>query len=602
MDAGITAAEKLIEFIQLMLDMRDATIGNVSRCRHLFNRAEGLKQTLEDNEVRRKLHTGSTPPVCLTNLLDIIKMATSFIEKYGKKSKFGQFLNSFNIEQDFNVIETRMTSAVTDLNLFIGLQMLKGTSSENNRSTTAAAPSPSSVRRTRREYDGDVAQALQEDDATSLVIRITPNIEQDSAIGLALMQRLPGLWFLYCETVEEFLDILKSNPFLKTHSSRVRIISNRTLNGKSTGAQQLIDVLKKLDKPFPTMIYCSDDGVKELKAKRGKELKPAKCGLSNIWYSIFLTANQNVVENFALMSRLLWVDHNDNEENRKIQLQIQEQGIQVIRALSTQEAVNYIKSNPGLGACLSNFRMMTNRTRPEGPAKDPVWNSEAGLQFIDIMRCEFKISSPALIFTAKQNVITLQEVIRRKDYVGVAVTSVEQEALKFCASDESDSGITRVTQPREPLTGLFSSERREVSALMNSTVIAPIKAGGRLYFEQLSCTNLAPKDRNGKSDPFIVIKSSSGGSIKTMTIMKTLNPVWETSYSLPCSRNDTILFDVWDWDLTGDDFEGRASFALDITPSNTTCLFLLLFKLLMPVQNRFNTKENTRTTTTPRKI
>src|SRR3989338_549671 len=71
--------------------------------------------------------------------------------------------------------------------------------------------------------------------------------------------------------------------------------------------------------------------------------------------------------------------------------------------------------------------------------------------------------------------------------------------------------------------------------------------------------DLAAKDANGKSDPYVIF-TLQGKTYKTTTIYKNLNPVWENaSFNLgEFSTAESLEVQVWDKDLLSkDDFMGR---------------------------------------------
>jgi len=84
---------------------------------------------------------------------------------------------------------------------------------------------------------------------------------------------------------------------------------------------------------------------------------------------------------------------------------------------------------------------------------------------------------------------------------------------------------------------------------------------GRLNIVNMKCTNLQPKDPNGKSDPYVLIRMDDGQKFRSKTIKETLNPDWsdyEIDWMINCKSSSNIVCQVWDWDLVGeDDFEGQ---------------------------------------------
>jgi len=67
--------------------------------------------------------------------------------------------------------------------------------------------------------------------------------------------------------------------------------------------------------------------------------------------------------------------------------------------------------------------------------------------------------------------------------------------------------------------------------------------------------NLKAADWDGFSDPYCVI---SCGTFKqqTVTIKKTLNPIWNETIKLKACPNDTLTLELWDEDMISDDFIG----------------------------------------------
>jgi len=82
----------------------------------------------------------------------------------------------------------------------------------------------------------------------------------------------------------------------------------------------------------------------------------------------------------------------------------------------------------------------------------------------------------------------------------------------------------------------------------------------RISLKVISGTDLAIKDSNGKSDPYLKIFYGTE-RYKTSIQKKTLNPKWaeEDSYVFPVFNDvDTIKVECWDWDrLKSDDFMGQ---------------------------------------------
>lgn len=78
---------------------------------------------------------------------------------------------------------------------------------------------------------------------------------------------------------------------------------------------------------------------------------------------------------------------------------------------------------------------------------------------------------------------------------------------------------------------------------------------GKLKLDILGAENLPSADKNGKSDPLLVVKLDGIEIFKTDKKRKTLDPLWNEDVEFPVlSRSrQLILLEVYDWDLTHDD-------------------------------------------------
>ena len=97
---------------------------------------------------------------------------------------------------------------------------------------------------------------------------------------------------------------------------------------------------------------------------------------------------------------------------------------------------------------------------------------------------------------------------------------------------------------------------------------------GLVELDILRASNLVSADRNGKSDPFCVVKLNGIEIHKTDKQRRTLNPIWNDAIQFPMlSRSrESLIIEVYDWDLTHDnEFLGRANLDLSlIKPNNPT--------------------------------
>ncbi|PGH18364.1 phosphatidylserine decarboxylase [Helicocarpus griseus UAMH5409] len=78
----------------------------------------------------------------------------------------------------------------------------------------------------------------------------------------------------------------------------------------------------------------------------------------------------------------------------------------------------------------------------------------------------------------------------------------------------------------------------------------------------ISGRNLAPKDRNGLSDPYLVVSLGEARQ-STPTISKTLNPEWKVSFELPIVGVPLLECICWDKDRFGKDYMGEFDIPLE---------------------------------------
>ncbi|ELR15075.1 C2 domain containing protein [Acanthamoeba castellanii str. Neff] len=102
-----------------------------------------------------------------------------------------------------------------------------------------------------------------------------------------------------------------------------------------------------------------------------------------------------------------------------------------------------------------------------------------------------------------------------------------------------------------------------------------------LHVSVLQGRNLAARDNNGKSDPFVRVSivdeedKVTGKSVKTETIKGTLNPVWkDEDFTFDLSDQvGAVTFSLWDWDRASrNDFLGRVTLKKDDIPFNKEVL------------------------------
>ena len=85
-----------------------------------------------------------------------------------------------------------------------------------------------------------------------------------------------------------------------------------------------------------------------------------------------------------------------------------------------------------------------------------------------------------------------------------------------------------------------------------------------LRIEVLRGKNLAPKDKSGTSDPFLVLTLGDAKEA-TSVIPKTLNPEWNQTFELPILTAESALLEAvcWDKDRFRNDYMGEFDVILE---------------------------------------
>jgi serine/threonine protein kinase len=94
----------------------------------------------------------------------------------------------------------------------------------------------------------------------------------------------------------------------------------------------------------------------------------------------------------------------------------------------------------------------------------------------------------------------------------------------------------------------------------------------KIVLKALNGKELAPKDSNGKSDPYLIILYGTQ-QFKTKCIKKTLNPVWtDQTFVIAADPNiNEILVECWDYDKIGShDFMGEFFIQVNTLPDDGT--------------------------------
>ena len=81
----------------------------------------------------------------------------------------------------------------------------------------------------------------------------------------------------------------------------------------------------------------------------------------------------------------------------------------------------------------------------------------------------------------------------------------------------------------------------------------------------IEAENLRACDRNGLSDPYVVLGDEYQKRLaKTRIVYGSLNPRWEETFDIKTTGPLNVIATIWDWDAMGDhDCVGRTSLKLD---------------------------------------
>ncbi|KFX88241.1 hypothetical protein V490_07758 [Pseudogymnoascus sp. VKM F-3557] len=146
---------------------------------------------------------------------------------------------------------------------------------------------------------------------------------------------------------------------------------------------------------------------------------------------------------------------------------------------------------------------------------------------------------------------------RLKSYTGVGGSGTP----KSDSNSNGNSSAANGTAPAASQKSNMHNKQREASPGGGAATRAN---GLMLRIVVLRGKNLAAKDKNGTSDPFLVI-SLGDTRDTTQYVPKTLNPEWNHLCDLPVSSTKDLLLDIvcWDKDRFGKDYMGEFEVALE---------------------------------------
>ncbi|EMC99012.1 hypothetical protein BAUCODRAFT_22311 [Baudoinia panamericana UAMH 10762] len=136
---------------------------------------------------------------------------------------------------------------------------------------------------------------------------------------------------------------------------------------------------------------------------------------------------------------------------------------------------------------------------------------------------------------------------------------------------------SRNVSPTRSLTGVEKdnmARRKDAPAPVSSNERGDHKGMGlSCRVHVMRARNLAPKDKSGTSDPFLVLTLGEAKEA-TSVISKTLNPEWNQTFEFPVTEADSALLEAvcWDKDRFKKDYMGEFDVMLDdiFSSGNTT--------------------------------
>lgn len=265
---------------------------------------------------------------------------------------------------------------------------------------------------------------------------------------------------------------------------------------------------------------------------------------------------------FCRFATLLWINYIADTRRSIMEKKVLKTGVVMIRTESVETGLRYLETHPHLGI-LDEFRIIIgdgkivdepdsvavdrsnlsrNRTfsRPTAvsiiPVRRKLYGREelATIELVEILRNRLKWQAPILVFyydyIENQNVDIYQ-------YQNIKLTDEHTTAEYFALMNA--------------LPWVYDQSPGYVD----------INKGGVLKIVGIQCNGIVPKNKNGTSDPFAIVKVGKEVK-KTKKINNTLNPRWNVNWDISCKLSDPISVSIWDWDLFGrNNFEGQVNFS-----------------------------------------
>ncbi|UJR10042.1 hypothetical protein I4U23_014264 [Adineta vaga] len=167
--------------------------------------------------------------------------------------------------------------------------------------------------------------------------------------------------------------------------------------------------------------------------------------------------------------------------------------------------------------------------------------------------------------------------------IDLFITITQTTALQEATNDgDSASNIALDAMPSR----LTAQEMNRYSFFSTLRSMNPVTDVGKLEVKIFQARDLSAKDLTGKSDPFCIVELDST-RLRTHTIYKTLDPVWNKSFIIPAQDIHSVLeLNIYDEDTNRDnEFIGKVAIPL-LTIKNGEKKWMQLKdrKCLLPVK------------------
>eukprot|EP00270_Netrium_digitus_P018027 TRINITY_DN6782_c0_g1_i1.p1 TRINITY_DN6782_c0_g1~~TRINITY_DN6782_c0_g1_i1.p1 ORF type:complete len:573 (+),score=172.20 TRINITY_DN6782_c0_g1_i1:120-1838(+) len=152
----------------------------------------------------------------------------------------------------------------------------------------------------------------------------------------------------------------------------------------------------------------------------------------------------------------------------------------------------------------------------------------------------------------KRGEVQMEVIYRHLDAEGNPIGSVPPGFPKYVEDPDANPGSKST---RRSTTRQLTPKMLQFDPPQAGVLTVTVKKG----------KDLVVKDYTGSSDPFVILKMELGKEkYNTKVVQQNLNPEWNESFDLIIqdAAHDLLIMEVWDHDVIGKDFMGRAALTL----------------------------------------